>query len=95
MRSFKAWALSWSPVNDFLPLAAFASARGCGLTERHGHCHHRAGARPVARAGNPAHGKLYPQQYVITARAKGVSETALTFKYPVRVALNPIISTVG
>ena len=35
------------------------------------------------------------KQYVITARAKGVSETALTFKYPVRVALNPIISTVG
>jgi peptide/nickel transport system permease protein len=35
------------------------------------------------------------KQYVITARAKGVSETALTFKYPVRVAVNPMISTVG
>ena len=35
------------------------------------------------------------KQYVITARAKGVSEATLTFKYPVRVALNPIISTVG
>lgn len=34
-------------------------------------------------------------QYVITARAKGVSERQLIFKYPVRVALNPIISTVG
>jgi len=35
------------------------------------------------------------KQYVITARAKGVSERALLFKYPVRVAVNPIISTVG
>ena len=35
------------------------------------------------------------KQYVITARAKGMSERHLTFKYPVRVALNPIISTVG
>ena len=33
--------------------------------------------------------------YVITARAKGLSETALVMKYPVRVALNPFISTVG
>ncbi len=35
------------------------------------------------------------KQYVITARAKGVSERTLLFKYPVRVAVNPIISTVG
>ncbi|MGQ9632525.1 MAG: ABC transporter permease [bacterium] len=35
------------------------------------------------------------RQYVITARAKGVDEKVLLFKYPVRVALNPIISTVG
>jgi len=35
------------------------------------------------------------KQYVITARAKGVEERALLFKYPVRVAINPIISTVG
>ena len=35
------------------------------------------------------------KQYVITARAKGVSERALLFKYPVRVAINPIISTIG
>ena len=33
--------------------------------------------------------------YVITARAKGLSETKLLMKYPVRVALNPFISTVG
>jgi len=35
------------------------------------------------------------KQYVITARAKGLYETKLIFKYPVRVALNPIISTIG
>jgi peptide/nickel transport system permease protein len=35
------------------------------------------------------------KQYVITARAKGVPEGTLLFRYPVRVALNPIISTVG
>lgn len=35
------------------------------------------------------------KQYVITARAKGVHEMSLLFKYPVRVAINPIISTIG
>jgi len=35
------------------------------------------------------------KQYVVTARAKGVSENALLFRYPVRIAINPIISTVG
>ncbi|RLE09600.1 ABC transporter permease [Candidatus Aerophobetes bacterium] len=35
------------------------------------------------------------KQYVITARAKGVAERKLLFKYPVRVAINPIISTIG
>lgn len=35
------------------------------------------------------------KQYVITARSKGVSETKLLFKYPVRVAINPIVSTIG
>jgi peptide/nickel transport system permease protein len=33
--------------------------------------------------------------YVVTARAKGVSEFRLLFKYPVRLALNPFISTLG
>ena len=35
------------------------------------------------------------KQYVITARAKGVSETHILFKYPVRIAINPIISGIG
>jgi peptide/nickel transport system permease protein len=33
--------------------------------------------------------------YVVTARAKGMSEWALVMKYPVRMALNPLISTIG
>jgi len=35
------------------------------------------------------------KQYVITARAKGAAERTLLFKYPVRMAINPIISTMG
>lgn len=33
--------------------------------------------------------------YVVTARAKGVAEWRLILKYPVRVALNPFVSTIG
>jgi len=35
------------------------------------------------------------KQYVITARAKGLPEGKLIFKYPVRIAINPLISTIG
>jgi peptide/nickel transport system permease protein len=33
--------------------------------------------------------------YVETARAKGITEAKVIWKYPVRVALNPFFSTVG
>ena len=33
--------------------------------------------------------------YVVTARAKGLSEWRLIVKYPVRVAINPLVSTIG
>jgi peptide/nickel transport system permease protein len=33
--------------------------------------------------------------YVTTARAKGLSETRLLLKYPIRIALNPVFSTIG
>jgi peptide/nickel transport system permease protein len=33
--------------------------------------------------------------YVTTARAKGLGETRLLTKYPVRIAINPLISTIG
>ena len=36
-----------------------------------------------------------PKQYVMTARAKGLAPWKLLIKYPVRVALNPLISTIG
>lgn len=38
--------------------------------------------------------ELY-RPYVVTARAKGMTEFQLLMKYPVRVALNPFISTIG
>ncbi len=38
--------------------------------------------------------ELY-KPYVTMARAKGMSEIRLLMKYPVRVALNPFISTIG
>jgi peptide/nickel transport system permease protein len=33
--------------------------------------------------------------YVVTARSKGLPESTVTLKYPVRVALNPFASTIG
>lgn len=38
--------------------------------------------------------QLY-QPYVVTARAKGLRETTLLLRYPIRLALNPFISTLG
>jgi peptide/nickel transport system permease protein len=35
------------------------------------------------------------KQYVVTARAKGVKENTLILRYPVRIALNPVVSTIG
>ena len=35
------------------------------------------------------------RQYVTTARSKGLSEIKLLFKYPFRIAINPLISTIG
>lgn len=33
--------------------------------------------------------------YVVTARSKGLKESRLIVKYPVRIALNPFVSTIG
>ncbi len=35
------------------------------------------------------------KQYVVTGRAKGLSEWKLVMKYPVRLAFNPLVSTIG
>jgi len=35
------------------------------------------------------------KQYVTTARAKGLREWRLILRYPVRIAINPLISTIG
>ena len=39
--------------------------------------------------------EVMSQEYIRTARAKGLKERKLIFKYPVRISINPIISTVG
>ena len=33
--------------------------------------------------------------YVVTGRAKGMSEWSLVIKYPMRLAINPLVSTIG
>ena len=33
--------------------------------------------------------------YVVTARAKGLKERRVLLKYPVRIAINPLVSTIG
>jgi peptide/nickel transport system permease protein len=35
------------------------------------------------------------KQYVITARAKGLSTVSLIVNYPLRIAINPFVSTIG
>ena len=35
------------------------------------------------------------KQYVTTARAKGLKEGKMLWKYPIRMAINPIVSTIG
>ena len=36
-----------------------------------------------------------PKSYVTVARARGVGKTKLLYKYPLRIAINPVISTIG
>jgi peptide/nickel transport system permease protein len=36
-----------------------------------------------------------PKQYVTVARARGVGRQKLLYKYPLRIAINPVISTIG
>lgn len=35
------------------------------------------------------------RNYVTSARSKGLPEVRMLFKYPVRIALNPVVSTIG
>lgn len=35
------------------------------------------------------------KQYVTTARAKGLSEWQVVLRYPIRIAINPLVSTIG
>ena len=35
------------------------------------------------------------KQYVMVARSKGLSEGKILYKYPFRIAVNPVVSTIG
>ena len=54
-----------------------------------------AGAAPLIRILRATLLDELNKQYVVTARSKGLRETRLLLKYPVRVAINPLISTIG
>lgn len=77
-------ALSWAKVWDlfkhlWIPVVIIGTAGTAGLIR-------------IMRANllDELH-----KPYVVTARAKGMTENRLLLKYPVRVALNPFVSTVG
>jgi len=76
--------MSWSKFVDMLghlPILVFA----VGL----------AGAASVIRIMRSGVLDEIKKLYVISARSKGLGETVLIIKYPVRIALNPIVSTIG
>ncbi|BDP43706.1 peptide ABC transporter permease (plasmid) [Deinococcus aetherius] len=76
--------LSWGKFWDFLahlPLPIFIIAF--------------SGMAPLIRILRGSLLDELERPYVDTARAKGLRERAVLLKYPVRVALNPIISTAG
>ncbi len=54
-----------------------------------------AGAAGLIRVMRAALLDELRKQYVVTARARGVTERRVLFKYPVRIAINPIASTIG
>lgn len=76
--------LSWAKLRDFLahlPLPIFIIAF--------------SGMAPLIRILRGSLLDELERPYVDTARAKGLPERAVLRKYPVRVALNPIVSTAG
>lgn len=81
---FRDEAWSWAKVKDlsqhlWVPVVILATSNTAGLIR-------------VMR--NNLLDELH-KPYVETARAKGLSEFQLIWKYPVRLALNPFISTLG
>ena len=54
-----------------------------------------AGTAGMIRIVRSSLGDELSKQYVVTARAKGVPERRLLFRYPIRISVNPLVSTVG
>jgi peptide/nickel transport system permease protein len=83
-RDFQTAAWSWAKVVDLLkhlwvPLVILGTGGSAGMIR-------------IMRANLLDE---LSKPYVETARAKGLRENRLVFKYPVRVALNPFVSTAG
>jgi peptide/nickel transport system permease protein len=81
---FRDAAWSWARVRDlisnvWLPIIVVAMAGTAGLIRTL-----RATLLDELR-----------RAYVTTARSKGLSEARLLWKYPVRIAMNPVFSTIG
>lgn len=81
---FEGQALSWAKVKSVLvhmiiPIFVIGTAGASVMMQR-------LRANMLDELNKP---------YVETARAKGVSEMKLTFKYPFRVALNPFVADIG
>ena len=75
---------SWAKIIDFLqhvwvPVLVIATG----------------GAAPIIRTLRANLLDELPKPYVVTARAKGMPEGRLIMRYPVRVAMIPLVSTIG
>lgn len=80
MQADWSWAKVWDMVKH-LPLPAFILGMG-GMAE-------------LIRIMRANLLDELRKPYVVTARAKGLAETRVIMKYPVRAALNPFASTIG
>jgi len=67
-------------------IAQGAHGAGCGLAMKR---------RPQLRVMRANLLDELNKPYVVTARAKGLSEWRLVLRYPARLALNPLVSTIG
>ena len=82
--TYQSAAWSWGKVFDLLahlwiPMIVVGTAGTAGLIRI-------VRANLLDELGKP---------YVVTARAKGLKEFKLLFKYPLKIAINPLVSSIG
>ena len=85
----------------WLPAGGMGSTGNGGLADRISHMILPVVTLSIASIGSltryvrSAMMEVLRNEYIRTARAKGLSERRLLLKYPVRVAINPLVSTIG